>query len=178
MEKSFGLSFFLKKNKHDRDKKSAIYMRITVDSVACDISTKRKCESKKWNKISGRMNIKEEGSLEFNSYLDTLQQKVFEAKRKLLELDKDISPIYIKDVMMGKSGNREKRMLMEIFQQHNDQMKALVGKEYAAGTLQRYETSYRHTKSFIESRYKSGDLDINELNFNIRFQICENSHRL
>jgi len=40
-------------------------------------------------------------------------------------------------------------------------MKVLVGKEYAAGTLQRYETSYRHTKSFIETRYKTSDLDIN-----------------
>jgi site-specific recombinase XerD len=165
MEKSFGLSFYLKKNKHDRDKKSVIYMRITVDSEICDISTKRKCETKKWNKISGRMNVKDEWALEFNSYLDTLQQKVFEAKRKLLELDKEITPAKIKDVMLGKSIIREKRMLMEIFQHHNDQMKVLVGKEYAAGTLQRYETSYRHTQSFIESRYKISDMDIARLDF-------------
>src|ERR1700681_2956361 len=103
MESSFGLSFFLKKNKHDRNKKSVIYMRLTVDGEICDISTKRKCDSKKWNRISGRMNVKEEVAIEFNSYLDTLQLKVFEAKRKLLELDKDISPSNIKDVMMGKS---------------------------------------------------------------------------
>ena len=154
MEKSFGLSFFLKKNKHDRNSKSVIYMRITADGEVCDISTKRKCESKKWNSISGRMATKEADSNNFNSYLDTLQQKVFEAKRKLLELDKEVTPINIKDVMLGKSVNRYRRMLMEIFQHHNDQMKVLVGKEYAAGTLQRYETSYRHTKSFIESRYK------------------------
>jgi len=111
------------------------------------------------------MNVKEEAAIEFNSYLDTLQQKVFEAKRKLIELDKDISPSNIKDVMLGKSINREKRMLMEIFKYHNDQMKILVGKEYAPGTLQRYETSYRHTKSFIESRYKISDMDITRLDF-------------
>ncbi len=165
MEKSFGLSFFVKKNKHDHDKKSVIYMRITVNGETCDISTKRKCESKKWNKISGRMSAKEEGAPEFNSYLDTLQQKVFEAKRKLLELDKEITPAHIKDVMLGKSINREKKMLMEIFKHHNDQMSSLVGKEYAPGTLQRYETSYRHTMSFIETRYKTSDMDINRLNF-------------
>ncbi len=165
MEKSFGLIFYLKKNKHDRDKKSVIYMRITVDGEGIDISTKRKCMSKKWNRISGRMNVKEETAMEFNLYLDTLQQKVYEAKRKLLELDKEITPASIKDVMMGKSVNREKRMLMEIFQHHNDQMKSLVGKDYAAGTLQRYETSYRHTKSFIETRYKISDININRLDF-------------
>ena len=140
-------------------------MRLTVDGEICDISTKRKCESKKWNKISGRMNVKEEAATEFNSYLDTLQLKVFEAKRKLIELDREISATSIKDVMKGKSINRERRMLMEIFQHHNDQMKILVGKEYAPGTLQRYETSYRHTRSFIESRYKISDMDITRLDF-------------
>ncbi len=165
MESSFGLSFFLKKNKHDRNKKSVIYMRLTVDGEICDISTKRKCESKKWNRISGRMNVKEEAATEFNSYLDTLQLKVFEAKRKLLELDKEITPSNIKDVMLGKSINREKKMLMEIFQHHNDQMKILVGKEFAPGTLERYETSYRHTLSFIETRYKINDIDITKLDY-------------
>jgi len=50
--------------------------------------------------------------------------------------------------------------LMEIFKHHNDQTKVLVGKEYAAGTLQRYETSFRHTRSFLESRFKISDIDI------------------
>jgi hypothetical protein len=40
MESSFGLNFFLKKNNHDRNKKSVIYMRLTVDGEICDISTR------------------------------------------------------------------------------------------------------------------------------------------
>jgi Arm DNA-binding domain len=88
MEKSFGLSFFLKKNKHDRNKKSVIYMRITVNSESMDISTKRKCESKKWNKISGRMNIKEEGSLEFNSIWTLCNKRFLKQKENFLNLIK------------------------------------------------------------------------------------------
>ncbi len=49
-------------------------MRITVDGSYCELSTKRKCDSRNW-KLSAA----------FNSYLNTLQQKVFEAKRKLIE---------------------------------------------------------------------------------------------
>jgi site-specific recombinase XerD len=165
MEKSFGLTFRIKKNKHDRNEKSVIYMRITVDSDSCDISTKRKCDSNKWNKVSGRMNQKDPEAKEFNSYLDTLQLKVFEAKRRLLEVDKPLTPENIKDLLLGKSIGREKKMVLAVFQQHNDQMKTLVGTEYAPGTLQRYEVSYRHTKSFIEHRYKKSDLAITQLNF-------------
>jgi site-specific recombinase XerD len=165
MDKSFGLLFYPKKNRHDRVGESIIYMRITVDNERCDISTKRKCTFAKWNKISGRMNVKEPSAKEFNSYLDTLQQKVFEAKRRLLEVDKLVTPESIKDLLLGKSIGREKKMVLAVFQQHNDQMKTLVGTEFAPGTLQRYEVSFRHTKSFIESRYKKSDLAITHLNF-------------
>jgi site-specific recombinase XerD len=165
MEKSFGLSFYLKKSKHDCEKKSIVYMRITVDGEFRDISTKRKCESKKWNTISGRMNGKDEIANEFNAYLDTLQQKVFEAKRRLIEIDNPVNPDNIKTLLYGKSIGKEKRMLMEIFKHHNDQMKALVGTEYANGTLERFETSYRHTLSFLEYRYKTRDIDITKLDY-------------
>jgi len=54
---------------------------------------------------------------------------------------------------------------MEIFKHHNDQMAELVGREYAPGTLERYNTSYKHTISFLEWKYKVTDLDITQLNF-------------
>lgn len=165
MEKSFGLFFFLKKNKKVSDPDRTVYMRITVDGDFAEISTKRKCEKENWNSESGRMNKKREAAKEFNAYLDTLQQKVFESKRKLLELDQAVTPGNIKTLLLGKSVNREKRMLMEIFRHHNDQMKALVGKEYAPGTLVRYQTSFRHTRSFLEHRFKTSDMEITRLNY-------------
>jgi site-specific recombinase XerD len=44
-------------------------------------------------------------------------------------------------------------------------MTALVGQEYAPGTLERYKTSYKHTQSFLEWKYKLKDIDITKLNF-------------
>ena len=40
-----------------------------------------------------------------------------------------------------------------------------MGKEYAPGTLERYKTSYKHTQSFLQCRYKSEDIDITKLNY-------------
>jgi hypothetical protein len=65
-----------------------------------------------------------------NAYLDTLQQKVLEAKRRLIELDIEITPQAIKDVMFGNNINKQKHMLIELFKRHNEQIKALVGKLY------------------------------------------------
>jgi hypothetical protein len=164
MEKSFGLFFHLKKSQKYFEKELAVYMRITTDGLTCEISTKRKCDPDKWNAKAGRMTGKGDSVNAFNSYLDTLQQKVFEAKRRLLELDKKVTAENIKNLILEKS-DKPKHMLMEVFKYHNNQMAALLGQEYAPGTLERYETSYRHTQSFLQWKYKLADIDITKLNF-------------
>ncbi|MCG7859675.1 site-specific integrase, partial [Flavihumibacter sediminis] len=83
---------------------------------------------------------------EFNAYLDTLTQKVFEAKRQLIESDKPVTAQGIKALLLGTETQRRKVMLMEMFQQHNEKMKALVEHQYAPMTLKRYETALRHTQ--------------------------------
>lgn len=92
MDKSFGLFFFLKKPKGFVSGEIPIYLRVTIDRESFDLSNKRKCLSSKWNSDAGRMNGKGDDVKAFNAYLDTLQQKVFEAKRKLIELDKSLTP--------------------------------------------------------------------------------------
>jgi len=164
MDKSFGLLFHLKKENKNYDDQLTVYMRITVDGSYCEISTKRKCSSSSWNASAGRINGKSDQAKAFNSYLDTLQQKVFEAKRKLIETDKEISAESIKDLLLGRNKQRP-QMLLEVFKYHNEQIAALVGQEYAPGTLDRYQTSYRHTQSFLDWRYKLKDIDISKLNY-------------
>jgi hypothetical protein len=93
-----------------------------------------------------RCNGKSDSVKLLNAYLNALQHKVFEAKKKLLETDNLITPESIKDMLLGKETVKPKHMLLQIFQHHNDQMTALVGQEYAAATLERYKTSYKHTK--------------------------------
>ncbi|HVM87886.1 MAG TPA: site-specific integrase [Puia sp.] len=160
MEKSFGLLFFLRKPKRYCNGEIPIYMRVTVDGIAIELSTRRKCDPEKWSVNAARMNGKTEPVKLFNAYLDTLQQKVFEAKRKLMEVDKEVTAENIKNILMGIEIGKEKHMLMEVFVHHNEQMKALVGTEFAEGTLERYQTSFRHTQSFLKARYKVNDIDI------------------
>lgn len=54
---------------------------------------------------------------------------------------------------------------MDIFKQHNEQMKALVNKEFSPLTLERYETSFRHTQEFMKWKYKIHDIDIKQLKY-------------
>jgi hypothetical protein len=110
--------FFLKRPKSYAGGGMHVYMRITVDSISCDVSTKRKCEPEKWNTVANRMTGKNEYAKAFNAYLDTLQQKIFEAKRRLIEIDRELTAENIKIILMGKGINRNEYMLISIFKDH------------------------------------------------------------
>lgn len=161
MEKSFGLLFYLKKPYQEGI--MPIYFRITVDGITKEISTCRQCDPDRWNTNAGRCNGTKEDAKLLNAYLDTLQTKVYEAKRQLIEKNEIISAEGIRNTLKGKSEN--KKMILEIFQQHNDEVKCLVGKDFSAATLQRYKTSLFHTKSFMEWKYKLSDMEVKKLNY-------------
>ncbi len=93
--------------------------------------------------------------------MDNLQTKVYDACGVLENADADFTAEGIKDVFMGKV--EKPRMLIEIFVEHNRRVEALVGDQYAAGTLERYQTSLKHTKTFLECKYKTSDIDIRRI---------------
>jgi hypothetical protein len=98
-----------------------------------------------------------------NAELDVLQGKVYEARTKLIQQNLSITAESLRNALTGTHERR--RMLIEIFQHHNEQMKELVGKEFSIATLIRYNTTIGHTKSFIQWKFRQCDIDINRLNF-------------
>jgi RHS repeat-associated protein len=165
MEKSFGLFFFLKKNKwHQPGQEIDVYLKITVNGKSTEISSKRKCDPLKWNASAGRAIGQTDYAKAINSYLDVLQRKVYEFRKQLEDANYPVTVENIKHLLKGGAMAAKRYMLMQIFKQHNDQMRALVGQEYAPGTLERYETSYRHTQNFLLAKYKVKDLEISQLN--------------
>lgn len=163
LEKSFGVFFYLKHSKSKRKRISYVYLRITVDGFSKELSTKRVWKASQWNSKAGRAMGAKEDAKALNNYLDTLISKVYGAKRELIEVGKTVTAEAIKEVITGKAG--DKKMILEIFQHHNDQIKALLDSEYAPGTLQRYYTSLDHTRSFIRWKYNLEDIDIHKLNY-------------
>jgi hypothetical protein len=163
LDKSFSLLFYLKKRNDYVKGKLPIYMRITVDGARNEITTKRKCEPERWNSETGRAIGNKEEVKSLNQYLDVLQSKVYEARRNLIENNQLITSEWLKNTLIGR--DERPRMLIEIFQHHNDQMKTLVGKEFSKATAIRYNTSIRHTKAFLKWKFIITDIDIKKLNF-------------
>ncbi|PNQ72791.1 recombinase [Hanstruepera neustonica] len=161
MNKTFGLLFYLKKSKVDAQGKSPIYLRITVDGKRTEISTKRTIEPERWSAEANKAIGRTEDVRELNAYLDSLTTKVYQSQRDLIQDNKPVTSETLKNKLLGVED--KERTLISIFETHNKQVEKLVGREFSAGTLERYKTVSKHLQDFIKLQYKVSDVSIKKI---------------
>ncbi|MCO5948020.1 site-specific integrase [Mucilaginibacter flavidus] len=163
MIRTLCINFTLKKTKILANGTAPIYLRITINGGRVEFTTKRYILPSRWNAQMQKMTGTTEEARIFNTYLKTLEQQIFETHRQMMESKINISAEAVKNRLLGKSEAVQSRMLVPIFKEHNRRVAALIGKEYAAGTLERYVTSLKHTVEFLKWQYKVLDIDIREI---------------
>jgi site-specific recombinase XerD len=164
MNKSFGLLFYVRRSKTATDGTAPVYLRITIDGERIEISSKRYVDPAKWNTGGQKVNGTGEDVRALNAYLKTLEHEVYETHRSMIERKLPLTAINLKNVLLNKEQVSDRKMLVPIFEEHNNQVKALLGKEYARGTYDRYATSLKHTKDFLAWKYGIADIDIHAIN--------------
>jgi len=161
MKTNFSLLFYLKKPKKYVNGPVPIYLRITVHGKRAETTAARSVEPENWNSKAGRVKGTKEAARTLNSYLDSLHSMVITAHQQLTHGKVIITAERLKNKLTGKA--EVTRMLLDQFREHNRKVAALVGADYAAGTLERYRTSLKHTKEFIKWEYNVDDIDIRDI---------------
>lgn len=163
IEKSFGLMFFLK-TPEKKENLRVLYLRITVDGVSKETSTKRKWDVTRWSQKAGRAIGSKEDAKSLNYYIDSISTRIWNYRTGLINHDHTITAEKILDFIKGK--NVSKAKVLEEFQAYNSEILALVDKkEYALGTYERYVTARSHVAKFIKFKYNREDLEFRELNY-------------
>lgn len=158
MKTKISVLFYLRKSKVNALGRMPIFYRITINGQRFDTSTGHYVEELKWSAETGKIKGNSEEARSINSQLELIKATVYETEKKLYMREEDITFETFKNEYQGKK--EKKRFLIPIFQDHNNKIKALLGKEYAPGTLERYETSLRHTEEFLMWKYNLKDIDI------------------
>jgi len=161
MKTKITLHFYAKSTKANANGLLPIYVRLTVDGKRLEFSTKKFVEKTKWSNELSKMKGTTEEARSINSYLDLMKSKVLDVQMELLHRNEALSIENFKNKLLG-TGERQ-RMLVPIFQDHNNKIKELIGKEYALGTLERYTTSLKHTIEFMQWKYNISDIDISKI---------------
>ncbi|MEP6931459.1 MAG: site-specific integrase [Flavobacterium sp.] len=163
LESSIGITFFLKSSTNGSNERF-IYLRISVNGIPKETSTKRKWNLNRWDQKTGRAAGNKEDAKALNFFMYSTEMKIRKYADQLLDKQESLSSIKLINFILGKT--KQKTTVLQEFQIHNDQMLALVKKgEYAIGTHVRFEISKNHVKDFMRFRYNVEDMEFTELNF-------------
>lgn len=154
--------FFLKEDKRIPSSTCAIYLRLTIAGKRTELSTGKRVEKNRWLTGKGRMCGNSNAANQLNEELALMEFSLLEAYHTMLRQNEQITPGSLKNKYLGIEDRS--RMLVSIFEQHNDRIVALIPKDYSAGTLERYKTSLSHTIEFMKWKYDIPDIDIAHIN--------------
>lgn len=157
---TMSILFFIKRAKLLRNGEAPICVRVTVNKQAVEIRIKRSVSIDRWCQAKGCAKGKDRESKELNSFLDAVRLKILQIHRDIeLEAQSPVSATAILERYYGK----DQKMLLEVFKEHNDKCRALIGKEYVEGTIRKFDTSLLYMKQYLLAQYRKEDVPLQEI---------------
>ena len=158
MKKSLSLLFYIKKSKADDSGRANIYLRLTVDGKRAEFSINRKTPIDNWNTDANSVRGNSIEAHEINKHIATIKNKIYLIEQQLISQGKSITAQNLRKAYLDKGSNM--KMLLEIFKEHNNKVDKLVGKDFSAGTAERYKTAKKHVGDYILKKYKVSDIPV------------------
>ena len=153
--------FIIKKAKLLKNGEAPVCMRITVNKRVAEVMIKRSIPVDLWNQKKECSKGKDRVATELNHYINTIRAKVLQIHRELEIDNKPITADTIKDCFYGR--DKVQRSLLEVYAEHNEKCRALIGKEYTESTVTKFDTSINRLKEYIRSCYHRDDIMLAEL---------------
>jgi site-specific recombinase XerD len=163
MKAKITLHIYAKTTKANAAGQLPIYIRLTVDGQRFEFSSKKFIEKSKWSPELSKMKGSSEEARTINNYLDLMKSKVFDIQMELIHKNEELSLENFKSRILGT--HQRERMIIPIYQNHNDKIEELIGNGYAYGTLERFKISLKHLQEFILWKYNIDDISINKIDY-------------
>lgn len=160
---TFNLLFYLRPDRKKDDTLYPIYMRITVNGKRAEVATKRYIERNNWDTKANKAKGYKSEVKQINQYLESLKALMNDYHTEMIKFGEEVTAQSLKNKFLGISEDR--RMLIEVFEYHNHQLKELEGTNYASATIKRYKTTLDHIKAFLVFKYKISDIPLNRIKY-------------
>ncbi len=149
------ISFVTHKSKIDENNYVPIFMRLTLNGRRTEISMKKKVLLASWNKPSQSIKRSDKYFKITNDFLLLKKSEALNCYNLMLSGNEKFDVLDVRRRILGETNDKT---LMYAVDFHNEQMKSLVGSDYAIGTYKRYVVTRKKVKAFIKAEYKSDDI--------------------
>ena len=159
---TFKILFYVRKNYLNKEGKSGIMIRITLNGEVSQFSSKLTIDPESWDVKGGRVKGYSVASKNLNRLLDDIRTSINNHYRDIEYRDSFVTPEKIRNAFLGFETRQQ--TLLELFKKHNEDVAKLVGISKSSATLQKYNRTCCHVEEFMKYKYRITDIALKEIN--------------
>lgn len=160
---NFRVSFFLKKTKLLKNGEASVAMRITVDGQRVENNIRKSILPSLWDQAKERAKGTSASAVDLNRFIEEARVRIHQIITELQQEGAEINPLIVQQRFYGVGQVRkQERTILQVIQEHNDEAKQLIGKDFVEITWRRYETMKRYLGELIKQKYDVDDLPLSD----------------
>jgi len=169
MKTQLFVSFLARKAMIKKTGMVPIYCRVRYSDTTAQFSTKIDVPYINWD--SKRTRVKGNSKKAMNLKLETLRISIIEKYDELIRTNVIITAKTIIDYY--KNNTLIMNSVINVFKQHNTNMKSLIGIEYSFGSYKNYKTTLKHLIKYINTKYNANDIFLNKINYDFIYNFSQ-----
>jgi hypothetical protein len=154
--------FVLDKSKSNNKGLAPLKCRITYMGERKPFATGIFINPQNWDNKQQKAKPPNSENETINTQLSLIKNKINQA---FLFLQVNAEEFDVEDVFLQYKGNPSKKnkTILQVFQEHNDRIEKLIGKEYSIATLWKFKQAKDLLKDFIKSHFNKADYHFKDL---------------
>ncbi|MFR9545845.1 MAG: site-specific integrase [Rikenellaceae bacterium] len=162
-QETFSVLFMIKRSKALKNGNYPIVVRVSVRGQVAEISIQRNIAPSMWNQIKGCCKGRDHDSLALNNYIASVRSKLIDIHTELVRQNEIITANRIKDLYINVGRQDEAKGLCEIYQEHNERCRSLIGIDFAESTVLKFDSSLKSLRDFIWVKYRKKEYRLQDL---------------
>ena len=161
MRSTFNVLFYIKRNEPKKDGRVVIMVRITINGIRSQFSSKLLVQPDQWDSKNERVKGQVAEARNLNRLLENIGSSLNVHYNKFMSIDGHVTPERLKNIFLGLE--EQEQTIISFFDKYNDQYKLKVGTTSTHKTYTRYLLTRERLVEFMKQRYNLSDMPINEM---------------
>lgn len=159
---TFAVMFYINKGRIKKNGTTTVMGRISVSGEMVQFSTKIEVNPTLWDAKRYRLKGRERESMEINNQLQELTDAIAGYHKDYIKQQGYVTAELLKNSVcnIGQKTN----MLLELFREHNEQYKQMVGVNREEKSFLMYHYAINHITDFVKAQYNVEDIELIKLN--------------
>ncbi len=161
MRSTFNVLYYIKRNEPKKDGRVMIMVRITINGIRSQFSSKLLVHPEQWDSKNERVKGQVAEARNLNRLLENIGSSLNVHYNKFMSIDGHVTPERLKNIFLGLE--EQEQTIILYFDKYNDQYKLKVGTTSTRRTYTRYLLTRERLAEFMKQRYNLSDMPINEI---------------